>query len=128
MQRKAGIRNFFASVLAGNQKGFGRAIAKTTIPRKDIFICGSVNTGGCSGKANCKTQTAFGCEVRLSTIHCRTCTPDSTYMCTQVRLNSWAIKRWNLLFQVGMDRIMMSRKLGASDYLSSLSFCVRCTD
>merc|ERR1719326_560191 len=42
---QAGIRNFFSSVLAGNQQGFGRAIANTSVARKDIFICGSVNTG-----------------------------------------------------------------------------------
>ena len=38
---KAGIRNFFASVLAQNQKGFGQAIAASNVPRQDIFICGS---------------------------------------------------------------------------------------
>lgn len=67
---QAGIRNFFSSVLAGNQKGFGRAIANTSVPRKDIFICGSVNTGGgaCSGKDDCKSQTASGCETNLQDI------------------------------------------------------------
>ena len=42
---QAGIRNFFASVLANNQKGFGAALKATTIPRKEIFVCGSANTG-----------------------------------------------------------------------------------
>merc|ERR1719487_1014608 len=67
---QAGIRNFFSSVLAGNQRGFGRAIANTSVPRSEIFICGSVNTGGgaCSGKGDCKTQTASGCETNLQDI------------------------------------------------------------
>ena len=51
-----GYRNFFASVLAGNQQGFGAAIKATKVPRGEIFVCGSVNTGSgaCSGFAACK--------------------------------------------------------------------------
>ena len=70
---KAGIRNFFASVLAGNQAGFGAAIANVTsgpnaVARTDLFICGSVNTGGgvCSGKVDCQSQTAAGCAANLA--------------------------------------------------------------
>ena len=73
---QSGIRNFFSSVLANNQNGFGRAIANVTsgpnaIKRSDIFICGSVNTGGgaCSGKADCQTQTAAGCTSNLQAIN-----------------------------------------------------------
>jgi diketogulonate reductase-like aldo/keto reductase len=68
----AGIRNFFTSVLAGNQVGFGAAIANVTsgpsaVARKDLFICGSVNSGGaCSGKADCQTQTAAGCVSNMA--------------------------------------------------------------
>lgn len=67
---EAGIRNYFSSVLAGNQQGFGSAIAKTSVPRSDIFICGSVNTGNgmCSGKDDCKSQTADGCKQNLEDI------------------------------------------------------------
>lgn len=61
----AGFRNFFASVLARNQKGFGAAIRATHIPRSEIFVCGSVNTGGCRGSANCKAETAAGCRDNL---------------------------------------------------------------
>jgi len=39
---ECGYRNFFASVLAGNQKGFARAVKDSGIDRKDLFICGSV--------------------------------------------------------------------------------------
>ena len=39
----AGIRNFFASVLANNQVGAGNGIdAMTDLKREDIFVCGSV--------------------------------------------------------------------------------------
>ena len=44
-----GVRNFFSSVLAGNQQGFGAAIKATKVPRKELFICGSVNTGNSRG-------------------------------------------------------------------------------
>ena len=37
-----GYRNFFASVLAGNQRGFAKAVAASSVPRSDLFICGSV--------------------------------------------------------------------------------------
>lgn len=39
---EAGVRNFFASVLAGNQKGFAQAIKESGIPREELYICGSV--------------------------------------------------------------------------------------
>ena len=66
----AGFRNFFSSVLAGNQAGFGDAIKATKVPRKEIFICGSVNTGNgqCSGTAACKSATADGCSANLQAI------------------------------------------------------------
>ena len=62
-----GVRNFFSSVLAGNQQGFGAAIKATKVPRKELFICGSVNTGngGCSGSADCEQKTAAGCAQNL---------------------------------------------------------------
>ena len=54
---QAGIRNFFASVLANNQKGFGAALKATTIPREEIFVCGSANTASCSNYNDCFKQT-----------------------------------------------------------------------
>ena len=35
---ECGYRNFFASVLAGNQKGFAKAVKDSNIPRKDLYI------------------------------------------------------------------------------------------
>lgn len=39
---ETGYRNFFASVLAGNQKGFAKGVTESGIDRKELFICGSV--------------------------------------------------------------------------------------
>ncbi len=35
---QAGIRNFFSSVLAGNQQGFGRGLAASSVPRKEVRL------------------------------------------------------------------------------------------
>ena len=57
---EAGFRNFFASALAQNQRGFARGVRASGIPRDELFICGSVvsnqgirivtawDTSGCS--------------------------------------------------------------------------------
>merc|ERR1712151_1445138 len=58
---KAGYRNFFASVLARNQKGFARAIKESGIPREEIFICGSVLSNTARGYDAAKTATLRGC-------------------------------------------------------------------
>lgn len=60
-----GVRNFFASVLAGNQKGFGKAVQASAVPREELFICGSVNTGSCRSAEDCYRATAAGCETNL---------------------------------------------------------------
>jgi len=67
---QAGFRNFFSSVLAGNQNGFGEGFRASNIDRTEVYICGSVNTGSgaCSGFDDCKTQTAQGCTSNLQTI------------------------------------------------------------
>ncbi|CAB9503127.1 oxo-5-beta-steroid 4-dehydrogenase [Seminavis robusta] len=39
---EVGYRNFFASVLAGNQRGFAKAVRDSGIPRDQLYICGSV--------------------------------------------------------------------------------------
>ena len=39
---EVGYRNFFASALTGNVRGFSRAIRDSQIPRSELFICGSV--------------------------------------------------------------------------------------
>ena len=35
---ECGYRNFFASVLAGNQKGFGKAVRNSGIPRDELYM------------------------------------------------------------------------------------------
>ena len=63
---EAGVRNFFASVLAGNQKGFGKAVAAWNETRREsLFICGSANTASCSGFDDCKEQTVAACHQNL---------------------------------------------------------------
>ena len=63
---QAGIRNFFASVLAGNQKGFGQALGESTVPRGDVFVCGSANTASCRGYDACFQQTRAACNTNLA--------------------------------------------------------------
>jgi diketogulonate reductase-like aldo/keto reductase len=62
---QAGVRNFFASVLAGNQIGFGQALGASKVPREDIFVCGSANTASCSGHDDCYRQTRAACQTNL---------------------------------------------------------------
>jgi diketogulonate reductase-like aldo/keto reductase len=57
---EVGYRNFFASVLAGNQKGFAKAVKDSGIPREELFICGSVISNRASGFDNAKTDTTKG--------------------------------------------------------------------
>ena len=44
MALQVGYRGFFASVLAGNQRAFAKAVKDSGIPRSDLFICGSVSS------------------------------------------------------------------------------------
>ena len=60
-----GYRNFFASVLARNQKGFARAVKKSGIPREELFICGSVLSNNVQGFGAAKQLSARGCRENL---------------------------------------------------------------
>jgi len=60
-----GYRNFFASVLAGNQEGFARGVRKSGIPREELFICGSVVSNSAQGFENAYQATKSGCESNL---------------------------------------------------------------
>ena len=62
---EAGYRNFFASVLARNQKGFAKAIKKSGIPREDLYICGSVLSNQAQGFDAAKKLSARGCKENL---------------------------------------------------------------
>jgi len=63
---KAGYRNFFASVLAGNQKGFAKAIKASTIPRSELYICGTVLSNRAKGFDAAYQKTKDGCLENLS--------------------------------------------------------------
>jgi len=62
---EAGFRNFFASVLARNQKGFARAIKKSGIPREELFICGSVLSNRANGFDNAFKLSEKGCQENM---------------------------------------------------------------
>jgi diketogulonate reductase-like aldo/keto reductase len=57
---ECGYRNFFASVLAGNQKGFAKAIKKSGISREELYICGSVVSNRASGFDDAMKETTKG--------------------------------------------------------------------
>ena len=61
----AGVRNFFASVLAGNQIGFAKAIKESGIPREELYICGSVVSNRAKGFDAAYKSTAQGCEENM---------------------------------------------------------------
>ena len=60
-----GYRNFFASVLARNQKGFARAVRDSGLPREDLFICGSVLSNRVQGYDAAFKLSKRGCEENL---------------------------------------------------------------
>jgi len=62
---ECGYRNFFASVLAGNQRGFARAIKASGVPREDIFICGSVLSNRVQGFDAAQKLSARGCRENM---------------------------------------------------------------
>ena len=62
---ECGYRNFFASVLAKNQRGFARAIKASGVPREDIFICGSVLSNRVQGFADAKSVSVRGCAENM---------------------------------------------------------------
>jgi len=62
---EVGYRNFFASVLTGNQRGFSRAIKDSGIKREDLFICGSVVSNRASGFDAAKQSTQKGWKQNM---------------------------------------------------------------
>lgn len=61
----AGFRNFFASVLARNQRGFARGVAKSKVPRDELFICGSVLSNRAQGYKAAYELSKLGCEENM---------------------------------------------------------------
>jgi diketogulonate reductase-like aldo/keto reductase len=62
---EAGFRNFFASVLAGNQRGFARAIRDSGIPRNQLFISGSVVSNRATGFDAAYQKTTIGWQQNM---------------------------------------------------------------
>lgn len=60
-----GYRNFFASVLAGNQKGFAQAVRDAGVPRNDLYICGSVVSNRVQGFDAAYQATTKGWQRNL---------------------------------------------------------------
>lgn len=63
---EVGYRNFFASILTGNQKGFARAIKDSGIAREELFICGSVVSNRVSGYDEAKRVTTRGWQENMN--------------------------------------------------------------
>ena len=61
-----GYRNFFASVLAGNQKGFAKAVKDSGVDRKDLFICGSVVSNRAMGYRAAYDETTAGWKRNMA--------------------------------------------------------------
>jgi|EP00908_Phaeocystis_cordata_P009089 diketogulonate reductase-like aldo/keto reductase len=62
---EAGFRNFFASVLAQNQRGFARGVKASGIARDELFICGSVVSNRALDADTAYKLTALGCAENL---------------------------------------------------------------
>lgn len=66
---EVGYRNFFASVLAGNQKGFARAIRDSNVPLSDLYICGTVLSNRENGYKASYTKTMKGCQENINVMN-----------------------------------------------------------
>lgn len=62
---EVGYRNFFASVLARNQRGFARAVKASGVPREELFICGSVVSDQAQGFDNAYRATTRGWKENM---------------------------------------------------------------
>jgi diketogulonate reductase-like aldo/keto reductase len=62
---EVGYRNFFASVLAGNQRGFAKGLHESMIDRSNVFICGSVVSNRAVGFENAYEATTVGWKKNL---------------------------------------------------------------
>jgi len=66
MALSLGYRNFFSSVLAGNQPGFAKGWKASGIPREEVFICGSVVSNRARGFKAAYRATKRGCDANLA--------------------------------------------------------------
>ena len=59
---KAGFRSFFTSPEGGNQLGFARAIARSGVPRDELYIAGTVLSDVAVGERAARLETVRACE------------------------------------------------------------------
>ena len=62
---EVGYRYFFASVLAGNQRGFAQGVKASAVDRNELFICGSVVSNRAQGFEAAYKSTASGCKRNM---------------------------------------------------------------
>lgn len=67
---EAGFRFVWSSVLVGSscQAAQGDAIRASSVDRSELFIAGTVNSGGCSDLENCYEQTMSGADEQFTTL------------------------------------------------------------
>jgi len=112
---EVGYRNFFASVLAGNQRGFARAIKESGVPREDIFICGSVLSNRVQGYDGARKLSARGCRENMEAFE----VGDITYL-DQIMLDypgpdDDALRgQWDALEE--MQAAKLTRSIAVSNY------------
>mmetsp|Transcript_90511 Transcript_90511/g.255505 ORF Transcript_90511/g.255505 Transcript_90511/m.255505 type:complete len:364 (+) Transcript_90511:85-1176(+) len=63
-----GYRNFFASVLANNQRGFAKGVKASGVPREELFICGTVLSNRARGFESAYQETKRGCDDNLKAL------------------------------------------------------------
>jgi len=70
----AGFRFIWSSMLIGAdcQAAQAQAIAVSSVPRKEIFLAGTVNTGDCSDEASCYDATKSAAEAQFTTLNVTT--------------------------------------------------------
>ncbi|CAK9032266.1 9 [Durusdinium trenchii] len=61
-----GYRNFFSSVLAGNQPGFAKGLKASGVPRDEVFVCGSVVSNRARGFKPAYLATKRGISQNLA--------------------------------------------------------------
>jgi len=66
---QCGYRNFFASVLAQNQRGFAKAIKDSGINRDELYICGTVLSNRAVGYDKAKQKTYKGCQENMNAMN-----------------------------------------------------------
>jgi len=110
-----GYRNFFASVLARNQKGFAKAIKDSGVPREDLFICGSVLSNRVQGYDAAFKLSKRGCEENMQAFSVGGIDYVDMIMLDYPGPDAEAIRgQWAALEEMGTSRL--SRSLAVSNF------------